>query len=137
MDWLPIAGGVRAQKPLLLQFRLKKPDGSVPNDMALYMGMLGHVAFVKTDGSVFAHVHPTGSVPMAAFMLAQQQNATGGMEEMNMGSGEQPSASLPNTVTIPYGFPSSGRYRIIVQMKHGTTVETGIFDAVVAAAANR
>jgi hypothetical protein len=137
MDWLPIAGGVHAKQPLLLQFRLKKPDGSAPHDMAFYMGMLGHAAFVKTDGTVFAHVHPTGSVSMAAFMLAQQRKSTTGMEGMDLGSGEQPSAALPSTVTIPYGFPSSGSYRIIVQMKHGTTVETGIFDAMVGSAANR
>jgi len=105
--------------------------------MALYMGMLSHAAFVKTDGTVFAHVHPTGSVSMAAFMLAQQQKPITGMEEMDMASGEQSSAALPNTVTIPYGFPSSGPYRVIVQMKHGATVETGIFDAMVDSAVNR
>jgi len=32
-------------------------------------------------------------------------------------------------VEFPYGFPSAGRYRIFVQMKHGATVETGVFDA--------
>jgi hypothetical protein len=36
---------------------------------------------------------------------------------------------LLNTVSFPYGFPSPGRYRIFVQMKHGSTVETGVFDA--------
>jgi hypothetical protein len=36
---------------------------------------------------------------------------------------------IPNTVEFPYGFPSSGRYRIFVQMKHGATIETGVFDA--------
>ena len=34
----------------------------------------GHAAFVATDGSVFAHVHPSGSVPMAALALAQAVN---------------------------------------------------------------
>ena len=31
--------------------------------------------------------------------------------------------------TFPYGFPSPGRYRIFIQMKHDSTVETGVFDA--------
>ncbi len=131
MEWLPVAGGLHAKRPVLFRFRLKKPDGSSPEDMALYMGMLGHAAFIKTDGTVFAHVHPTGSVSMAAFMLAQQQNSTGGMDGMDMGSGGESAAALPNTVTIPYGFPSPGRYRLIIQMKHGNTVETGLFDAMV------
>jgi len=38
---------------------------------------------------------------------------------------------LSSTVEFPYGFPSSGPYRIFVQMKHGTTIETGVFDVVV------
>jgi hypothetical protein len=46
--------------------------------------------------------------------------------DMHMHSME---GALPNTVGFPYGFPSPGPYRIIVQMKHGETVETGIFDA--------
>ena len=37
--------------------------------------------------------------------------------------------TLPPVVEFPYGFPSPGRYRIFVQMKHGATVETGAFDA--------
>jgi len=35
---------------------------------------------------------------------------------------------LPNAVGFPFGFPSPGKYRIFVQMKHAETVETGIFD---------
>jgi hypothetical protein len=41
------------------------------------------------------------------------------------------SEPISNTVEFPYGFPSSGQYRIFVQMKHGTTIETGAFDAVI------
>ncbi len=36
---------------------------------------------------------------------------------------------LPNRVTFPYGFPTAGKYRIFVQMKHGDTIETASFDA--------
>jgi hypothetical protein len=38
-------------------------------------------------------------------------------------------AGLPNAVSFPYGFPGPGIYRIIVQMKHGSVIETGFFDA--------
>ena len=37
--------------------------------------------------------------------------------------------NIPPTVEFPYGFPSPGRYRIFIQMKHANTVETGVFDA--------
>jgi hypothetical protein len=59
----------------------------------------------------------------------------GGMDMSSMDmpgmdhSGQSGSNALPNDVSFPYGFPASGRYRIFVQMKHESTVETGVFDA--------
>jgi hypothetical protein len=116
------------------RFRLLDANGHAATDMQPYLGMAGHAAFVKTDETVFAHTHPEGSAAMAAMMLA---NDGGGdtmdhsgmdMDGMDMGGQTHP---LSNVVEFPYGFPSSGRYRIFVQMKHGTTVETGAFDALV------
>jgi hypothetical protein len=80
-------------------------------------------AFVATDGSVFAHVHPSGSVPMAALGLAQglTQPANPHAEHMMMAAG------LPAEVSFPYGFPKPGTYRIFVQMKRGGQVLTGAF----------
>lgn len=130
-----------AKTPELYEFSLFAPDGKPAPDTALYMGMLGHAAFVKIDGTVFAHVHPSGTVSMAALMMAEAQNQTpqkqsGSMSGMQMSgtdmsgmahSGE--SEHLPNTVGFPYGFPTPGQYRIFVQMKHGHTIETAAFDA--------
>jgi hypothetical protein len=116
------------------EFELLGPQGKPPADMALYMGMLGHAAFVKTDGSVFAHIHPTGTVAMAAFMMANPQSHGSGMNHpagMNMPGMDMGRDAVPNIVSFPYGFPSAGQYRIFVQMKHGNTVETGAFDAYV------
>jgi hypothetical protein len=39
-----------------------------------------------------------------------------------------PPEPISATVEFPYGFPSAGRYRIFIQMKHANTVETGVFD---------
>lgn len=110
-----------AQSPYSFRFRLLAPDGSAASDMQPYLGMAGHAAFVKTDGTVFAHTHPEGSAAMPAVMLA---NGMGGGMAME-------SEALTNTVEFPYGFPNPGAYRIFVQMKHGSTVETGVFDAIV------
>ena len=124
--------------PEEFQFELLDANGKPPTDMALYMGMLGHAAFVKTDGSVFAHIHPTGTVAMAAFMMANPQSSSAasqagsGMSMTGMPGMDMKSNTLPNTVGFPYGFPSPGEYRIFVQMKHGDRVETGVFDADVA-----
>jgi hypothetical protein len=120
------------------RFRLLDASGNPASDVQPYMGMAGHAAFVKTDGTVFAHTHPEGSAAMPALMLANEKDGGGAMahEGMSMDmpmSGEmaQPSDPISNLVEFPYGFPSSGRYRIFVQMKHGTTIETGAFDAFV------
>ncbi|HZY62905.1 MAG TPA: hypothetical protein VFE38_10290 [Edaphobacter sp.] len=126
---------VRANTAYAFRFRLLDPNGQPATDMQPYLGMAGHAAFVKTDGSVFAHTHPEGSAAMAAVMLADKNNGNGMGMPMNMAthSGEMTMHSEPmsNVVEFPYGFPSSGRYRIFIQMKHGTTVETGTFDVMV------
>lgn len=142
IEWLRGTEPLRAKQAMVFRFRLLDARGQAPDDMRFYMGMLGHAAFVKTDGSVFAHIHPTGSVSMTAFLLAQNQMQnkadSAGMDAagMNMPGMDmapaQPTAGtsgLPNEVSFPYGFPTPGRYRIFVQMKHGNTIETGVFDA--------
>jgi hypothetical protein len=158
-----------AKTPEDFQFSLLDAQGKAPRDMALYMGMVGHAAFVKDDGTVFAHVHPSGTVSMAALMMAAAQNqpsqpqakamaampnedddddsgagtdqkskakpavaSMGEMAGMQMGP---MTSGVPNVVGFPYGFPTAGAYRIFVQMKHGSTIETGAFDACASAAA--
>jgi len=64
---------------------------------------------------------------MPAVMLAQASSSAGSMASMP--GMAMPAEPLSPTVEFPYGFPSSGRYRIFIQMKHGSTVETGVFDA--------
>jgi hypothetical protein len=113
------------------KFTLLNASGHPPADMALYMGMVGHAAFVDTDGSVFAHVHPSGTPSMAAMDLAAQQNGSGAMQMPGMEAMPGMASTIPNTVEFPYGFPKPGEYRIFVQMKHGKDVETGFFDALV------
>jgi hypothetical protein len=115
------------------RFRLLDVQGKPAGDMQAYMGMAGHAAFVKTDGTVFAHTHPEGSAAMAALMLANGGDDGSAHAGMNMEGMEMHEHSEPvsSTVEFPYGFPSVGRYRIFIQMKHGTTVETGAFDAAV------
>lgn len=145
MTWVGDSHDLVAKRPYLFRFQLLDAQGKAPTDMAFYMGMLGHAAFLKTDGSVFAHIHPIGSVSMAAFMIAQDQNAKASSNQPI--TGETPAkvmddmpgmdhsmhkaavSNLPNEVSFPYGFPTPGRYRIFVQMKHGETIETGVFDA--------
>ena len=103
------------------------------------MGMAGHAEFVRSDLSVFAHVHPAGSVSMAALELAGT-GIRGGADPasqmaMAMPAGQArsmpmaDSGPLPPEVRFPYGFPQPGVYRIFVQIKRAGRVETAVFDA--------
>ncbi len=114
---------IDAHAAYLFRFRLLGPDGKPATDMQPYLGMAGHAAFVKEDGTVFAHTHPDGSAAMPAMMLAN-----GGHEMADMAGMEMPSEPIAPVVEFPYGFPLAGRYRVFVQMKHGGVVETGVFD---------
>ena len=98
------------------------------------MGMAGHAEFVRSDLSVFAHVHPAGSVSMAALELAQAglpggADSAQGPVSMPMAMPMPESGPLPPEVRFPYGFPQGGDYRIFVQIKRAGQVETGVFDA--------
>jgi hypothetical protein len=121
-----------------LRFRLLDAAGKPAAGMELYLGMAGHAAFVKTDGTVFAHTHPEGSASMQAMMLANGGDSGGsgdsggdmaGMEDMPGMDMSGDAAPVAPVVEFPYGFPTAGRYRVFVQMKHGGVVETGVFDA--------
>ena len=132
MVWLRDAGPLHAKRATYFRFRLEDADGKPAQDVQLYMGMPGHAAFVRTDRTVFAHVHPSGSIPMASLGLTQNAGdgatAMAAMPGMDH-SGMAMTQSLPPEVSFPYGFPKPGDYRIFVQVKRGGRVETGVFDA--------
>ncbi|HEY0785288.1 MAG TPA: hypothetical protein VGD62_05405, partial [Acidobacteriaceae bacterium] len=50
-----------ADRAYAFRFTMLDPEGRAPAHMRPYLGMAGHAAFLKTDGTVFAHVHPEGS----------------------------------------------------------------------------
>jgi hypothetical protein len=121
MVWEPDTTAPAIGKLSWFRFRVEDKDGKPVNDLEPYMGMAGHAVFVRSDESVFAHIHPAGSVPMAALAIAEKDS--GGAMEM---AGH--SMALPPEVSFPYGFPQPGDYRLFVQVKRNGRVETGVFD---------
>jgi hypothetical protein len=122
MVWQRDDRAFKANQPYWFRFRVEDRDGKPASDLEPYMGMAAHAVFLSTDGNVFAHVHPAGSVSMAAVNLAEGGSAKAGMENMEHAA---PSAE----VSFPYGFPKPGDYRIFVQVKRAGKIETGEFVA--------
>jgi hypothetical protein len=129
--WQRSAAPLKANVSSEFNFSVQDKDGKPVQDMQPYMGMAGHAEFVRSDFSVFAHIHPAGSVSMAALELAQAGLASDPPRAQDKMSMPTPTSSipLPPEVRFPYGFPQPGDYRIFVQIKRAGQVETGVFDA--------
>ena len=110
-----------------LRFEVRTPDGH-PAALEPYMGMLSHAVISRDDGKVFIHLHPMGSINMAAQQaFAKKAMEAGGMTAI---AGMDHSAhAAASVVSFPYAFPQPGRYRIWVQVKRAGKVLTGVFDA--------
>jgi hypothetical protein len=68
-----------------LKFSVMNPDGK-PAELQTYLGMMGHAAILKEDGSVYIHLHPNGT-----FSATSQQ-----VMEKRVGEKTNPSPHLSN-----------------------------------------
>jgi hypothetical protein len=114
-----------------LEFEVYAPDGS-PAVLEPYMGMLSHAAVSRDDGNVFVHLHPSGSISMAARALfegREDEEPEPSEHGMHPPSGQ---ARESARLSFPFAFPEPGAYRIWVQVKRDGRVLTGAFDTTVA-----
>ncbi len=119
-----------ADRESTLRFEVRTPEGQ-PAALEPYMGMLSHAIISRDDGKVFIHLHPMGSINMAAQQVfaKKEMGSGGGMTGMDHAAHAQHAAA--SVVSFPYAFPQPGRYRIWVQIKRAGRVLTGVFDAMV------
>jgi hypothetical protein len=126
MVWQQDATPLKAGQVSWFRFRVEDADHKPVDDLEPYMGMRGHAEFVRSDFSVFAHIHPAGSISMASLMIAQQDS---GLAMGHVSMAGRSNHESPAEVSFPYGFPQPGDYRLFVQVKRHGLVETGVFDA--------
>jgi hypothetical protein len=122
---------LEANRETTLRFETRDAEGH-PLPLEPYMGMLSHAVITRDDGTVFVHLHPMGTINMAAQESFEKKTGLTGMTAMAGMPGMpamNPAAS--SAVSFPYEFPQPGRYRLWVQVKSGGQVRTGVFDAVV------
>lgn len=132
----PIVQGRNAN----LRFLVRGADGK---EVALepYIGMAGHAVVTRDDGSVFVHLHPSGTISLASqmtFLMRKPSDSVAGTLSARLA--RDPMQGMPaigaadGVISFPYAFPKPGRYHVWVQVKRGGTPLTGGFVVDVAAA---
>jgi hypothetical protein len=117
--------------PVDLRFEVRNSAGAVTN-LQPYLGMSAHAVVLKSDESVFIHLHPMGTVAAVAqrAFAARDRGDTTADGRLRLADGD----TMPMRMTMdghlvfPYEFPGPGRYRIWVQVKPDKQVLTGAFD---------
>jgi hypothetical protein len=129
---------LRTQQDAALQFQVRDQAGH-PVRLEPYMGMMSHAAVLRSDGRVFAHLHPSGNYSMAAQVLFEGKMAreTGGADHSMMDQSKVDDWCGPGAgggscnISLPYEFPTPGDYRVWVQIKTEGQIKTAIFDTTV------
>jgi hypothetical protein len=127
----------RVKQDASLRFAVTDRSGQ-PLALEPYMGMLCHAAVLRSDGSVFAHLHPAGNFSMAAQSFfetkllkeagtAAEPAPVAGAVDHSMHHGHE--AAVVSSVYLPYEFPEPGDYRVWVQFKNAGRILTAVFDA--------
>jgi hypothetical protein len=135
MTWTRAENSIAAGADAELHFVVRNADGT-PADLEPYMGMAGHAVVARDDGSVFVHLHPSGTIPMAAqmtFEMRQPGDSVRGKLGQRISAAEHAMMSAPlaatSDVAFPYAFPKPGNYRVWVQVRRAGRILTGAFDA--------
>ncbi len=132
---------LRANRDAALQFQVRDESGR-PAHLEPYMGMMSHAAIVRSDGQVFAHLHPSGNYSMAAqnffeAKMSKEDDERGRARKALLisgwknGVGRWPPGGGSSFVALPYEFPTPGDYTVWVQIKTGGQVQTAAFNATV------
>lgn len=130
-------GDMVAGADTTLRFRVATPEGA-PAALEPYIGMLSHAALTRQDGSVFVHLHPVGTISVAAkqtFELRTAADTVPGalgrrMEAMAAGMAQAAHGGA-GEIAFPFAVPEPGAYRLWVQVRRAGQVLTGAFDTVV------
>ena len=87
--------------------------------------MAGHAVVVRDDASVFIHLHPLGTISLAAQARLARASPTAMDHTMDAPS------TATDSLYFPYAFPQAGNYTVWVQVKRRGRVMTGSFPALV------
>ncbi len=126
------AARVPAARDTVLRFTVRDAAGRVA-DVEPYLGMAAHAVVERDDGSVFVHLHPSGTVSMAAQdRLVRRERGDTALHGAAQPGGMPGMAGMQTTyggdVGFPFSFPKPGAYRVWVQVRVAGHVRTAAFD---------
>ena len=133
MEWLADSSAVHPGTETTLRFRVRDPNGAIAS-LEPYLGMSAHAVVARGDGSVFIHLHPAGTISLAAqqvFALRDRGDTTSKGRLRLAADSAGHAMPMSGEFSFPYIFPRAGPYRIWVQVRRAGRVLTGVFDLVV------
>jgi hypothetical protein len=74
--WESDGQAFKTNKLYALNFALFNPDGE-PAVLEPYLGMMGHAVVLRSDGSVYIHLHPVGNYSMASQQILKERFDSG------------------------------------------------------------
>lgn len=114
MTWEQSATALQAGQVTALQFSVRAPQG--PTVLEPYMGMLGHAIITRDDGAVFVHLHPVGTVSMAAQQAFTERGQAAHQEGLVQAPGRHADQPMMGHHSMPHTMDdaeagSTRRYR--------------------------
>jgi hypothetical protein len=142
VDWPTATDPVVANSAAGLRFVVRGRDNTIL-PLEPYLGMAGHAVVQRVDGGVYIHLHPNGTVSMAAQTMLEARQPSDSVpgtlaRRLADGMTSMPHVARPafaGTLSFPYAFPGPGQYRIWVEFRHLGTVHTAPFQVEVKPAA--
>ena len=86
---------------LLVSLPVEDEPGHPAEIWSSTWNVFGHAAFIKSDGNIFAYIHPSG-LGVDGLLAGTEPTATQHMHHQ--------AAALPSEVSFPFGFPTAGEY---------------------------
>lgn len=137
ITWVDMQSFYEAEKDIPMRFKIEK--NGKPTPIQLYMGMGAHAALIKNDGSIFAHLHPTGTINMASkniykLGIKKEQMIDNKNIELDLINPKHDHYSNQNySVSGEVGFPplrliKAGDYTVWVQVKTENKIITQKFN---------
>jgi hypothetical protein len=113
----------RSADESVLRFEPVAPDGE-PLQLEPYLGMWSHAVVCARDGSVFTHLHPSGTISIPSQELfARRERGEDLRKPIEVVCGR-----IERELSFPFSFPKPGEYRVWVQVKTFGEVQTAAFD---------